>query len=387
MQLRQRGLDRLDVVRRCDDAGARLADQVGGGAVGRHDGEDRPLGREVFEDLPREDALAASARVRDQEQERLRVALQLERGLTRRVGDQLELVAEPALRRPLAVGRAEVAEEARLHVEAGLVERGQERARVALAEEAAGVRDPEALSGRVVEAGEVVEVAAVRDRHDLPLRREAARLVGDRVRDARDRVGRVRDEPRDADVDLLLRPHGHALRAPVWMCHERVAQVGDPLRTGRLLHRGADEVDRVRRRGGDDDVDPLPACDPDRGWDRGQIPAHVLVRDEQAPRGEPRLHERALEPLLAVQLLGGLPPLRADVAGAVHPGLRRLAEVGVLVDPLRVVRRQHVRLDPERGQVLRELERSLDPATAGGRPVERDEQQFHAPDATARRRA
>ena len=52
------------------------------------------------------------------------------------------------------------------------------------------------------------------------------------------------------------------------------------------------------------------------------------------------------------------------------------------MDPLRVVRRQHVRLDPERGQVLRELERSLDAAAARGRPVERDEQQFHAPDAT-----
>ena len=379
---RQRGLDRLDVVRRRDDAGARLADQVGRGAVRRHDGEDRPLGREVLEDLAREHALAAAARVRDQEQERLGVALELERGLARRVRDQLELVSEPAFRRPFAVGRAEVAEEARLHVEAGLVQRGQERPRVALAEEAAGVGDPEALPGRVVEPGEVVEVAAVRDRHDLPLRREAARLVGDRVGDARDRIGRVRHEPRDASVDLLLRAHGHALRAPVRVRDERVTQIRDPFRARRLLHRGADEMDRVRRRGGDDDVDPLLARDPDRGGDRGQVPAHVLVRDEQAPRGELRLHERALEPLLAVQLLGGLAPLRADVAGAVHPRLRRLAEVGVLVDPLRVVRRQHVRLDPERGQVLRELERSLDAAAAGRRPVERDEQQFHAPDAT-----
>ena len=63
----------------------------------------------------------------------------------RRVRDQLEPVAEPLRLRPLAVGRAEVAEEARDDVvEARLLQRGQERPRVALAEERAGVRDPEA---------------------------------------------------------------------------------------------------------------------------------------------------------------------------------------------------------------------------------------------------
>ena len=118
--------------------------------------------------------------------------------------------------------------------------------------------------------------------------------------------------------------------------------------------------------------------DPDRRRDRGQVPAHVLVRDEQPARGEPRLDERALEPLLAVQLLGGLAALRPEVARAVHPGLRRHAQVGVLVDPLRVVGREHVGLDPERRQVLRELERPLDAAAARRRPVERDEQQLHA---------
>ena len=122
--------------------------------------------------------------------------------------------------------------------------------------------------------------------------------------------------------------------------------------------------------------------DPDRGRDRGQVPAHVLVRDEQPPRGQLREHERAAEALLAVQLLGGLAPLRPEVARAVHPGLGRRAQVGVRVDPLRVVRREHVRLDPERGQVLRELERPLDAAAAGRREVERDEQQLHDVDAS-----
>ena len=249
VQLGERPLHRLDVVGRRDHAGSRLADQGGGGAVRRHGSEDRPLGREVLEHLPGEHALAAAACVGDQEQERLGVALELERRLARRVRDQLELVAEPTLLRPLPVGGAEVAEEARLDVEPGLGERGQERARVALAEEAARVRDPEAVARCVVEPGEVVEVAAVRDRHDRSPRREAPRLLGDRIRDAGDRVGRVGDEPRDAVVDLLLRAHGHALGAPVRVRDERVAQVGDPLRAGRLLDRGADEVDRVRRRG------------------------------------------------------------------------------------------------------------------------------------------
>ena len=45
-----------DVVGRRDDAGAGLADQLGGGTVGRDDGEDRPLGGEVLEHLPGEDA-------------------------------------------------------------------------------------------------------------------------------------------------------------------------------------------------------------------------------------------------------------------------------------------------------------------------------------------
>ena len=39
--LAERGLDRLDVVGWSDDAGAGLADQVGGGAVRRHEREDR----------------------------------------------------------------------------------------------------------------------------------------------------------------------------------------------------------------------------------------------------------------------------------------------------------------------------------------------------------
>mgnify|MGYP003694605697 CR=1 FL=1 len=62
------------------DAG--LANQLGSRAVGRHDGEDRPPRREVLEDLPGEDTLAAAACIRDEQQQRLGVAL--ERGASRR---------------------------------------------------------------------------------------------------------------------------------------------------------------------------------------------------------------------------------------------------------------------------------------------------------------
>ena len=113
-----------DVVRRRDDAGAGLADQLRGGAVRRHGGEDRPLGGEVLEHLPGEDAAAAAAGLGDQQQQRLGVALQLERAAARHVRDQLEPVAEPERLRPLAVGRAEVADEAGDDVEPGVGERG-----------------------------------------------------------------------------------------------------------------------------------------------------------------------------------------------------------------------------------------------------------------------
>ena len=243
-------LDRLDVVGWSDDAGTGLADQVGGRRRPRHEREDRPLGGEVLEDLAGENALAAAARVGDQEQQRLGVALQLERGLAGRVGDQLELVPQPARVRPLAVGGAEVAQEASLDVEAGFVECSQERARVALAEEAARVRDPARRACSRVPRSRRSRSRS-RSRRPSPWAK-AARLLGDRLRDAGDRIGRAGDEPGDALVDLLLRAHRHALGAPVRVRDERVAQVGDPRRPRGHLHRRADEVDRVRRRGGEE---------------------------------------------------------------------------------------------------------------------------------------
>src|SRR5581483_2679817 len=107
-----------------------------------------------------------------------------------------EPVAELEALRPLAVGGAEVADESGDDA-VDPRKRGEERARVALAEERAGVRDPEALAAAVLEAGEVVEVRAVRDVHDGPARRALAHLVGDRLRHGDDRFGLTRDEQRD----------------------------------------------------------------------------------------------------------------------------------------------------------------------------------------------
>ena len=73
---------------------------------------------------------------------------------------------------------------------------------------------------------------------------------------------------------------------------------------GRALDGRADEVHRARRRGGEHCVDALALDDPDRRRDRGQVPGHVLVGDEQPPSEQPRLDAGPLEALLAVQLLG-----------------------------------------------------------------------------------
>src|SRR5262249_35555565 len=78
VEVEQRLADRGLVVRWDDDARARVAHELRGGAVGRDHGEDGPLGGEVLEDLPGKNAAAAAAGLRDQEEQRLGVPLQLE---------------------------------------------------------------------------------------------------------------------------------------------------------------------------------------------------------------------------------------------------------------------------------------------------------------------
>src|SRR5207253_2545939 len=119
-------------------------------AVRRHRRENRPTCRHVLEDLARNDAGAAAARLRRDQQQRLGVALQLERPPARDERDRLDAVAEPERLRELPVGGAKAADEADDDVlETRLGERAQERLRIALAEEGAGVRDAEPLARRV----------------------------------------------------------------------------------------------------------------------------------------------------------------------------------------------------------------------------------------------
>ena len=83
---------------------------------------------------------------------------------------------------------------------------------------------------RVLEAGEVVEVAAVRDHADLALGVEAAHLRRDRLGDARDRVRTSRDEMRHLLVRGLARARRGGVVTAVLVRDERIAEVGDPAR-------------------------------------------------------------------------------------------------------------------------------------------------------------
>ena len=109
----------------------------------------------------------------------------------------------------------------------------------------------------------------------------------------------ARDEPRDLLVRGLSRARRSRVVAPVLVRDERIAEVGDPAGARRALNRRADEVDRARRRGRDHDVDALALRDPDRRRDRGEVPRHARVGNEQATRRDLRLDERALEPVRA----------------------------------------------------------------------------------------
>ena len=211
----------------------------------------------------------------------------------------------------------------------------------------------------------------------LAARLEAAHLGCDRLGHARDRVRLPGDEARDLLVRGLPRPRGGRVVAPMLIRDERIPKIRDPARVGEPLDRRPYEVHGAGRRGREDDVDPLLAHDPHSSRDRGHVPRHARVGQEQAPRGHLRLDERALEAVGGTQLLGGLACSRAQVARAMDPRLRRRPQLRVPMHPLRVVGRQHVRLDAERREVLGELERALHASTARRREVHRHEQDLH----------
>ena len=114
----------------------------------------------------------------------------------------------------------------------------QERPRVALAEERAGVRDPERASAArryssPAKSSKSEPFAIVDDR---PVRLERAHLLGDRVGDGDDRVGlRARRAARPACSPCSFARTASRSRVAVRVRDERVAQVGDPARARRLL--------------------------------------------------------------------------------------------------------------------------------------------------------
>ena len=208
---------RVDVVRRDDDPGAGLADQLGRGAVGRHDREDRPPDREVLEHLPGEHALATPVRVRDEQEQRLRVALEPQ--ATRRAGRSRSAPADRRGRAsPPTRGRSSGSRR-----RSGRRRRGPSRGTPGgTVVGRAGRRSSpvcvirKRVPGCVLEPGEVVEVAAVRDRRTTPARLEPAHLLRDRLGHARDRVGARRRRaarPARAEPAALVSPscrHGGA---------------------------------------------------------------------------------------------------------------------------------------------------------------------------------
>ena len=375
--------DRVDVVGRRDHARARLADQVGGGAVGRDGGEDRPLGGEILEDLPGEDALAAAARVGDQQQQRLRVALQLERAAraartgSARAGRRGRASPPTRGRRSGSRRRSGRRRPSSSRASAGRNGRGS---RLPKNEPVCVIRKRGPRP--VLEPGEVVEVAAVRDRRHRPAR-------------ARARASPRRSPPRRTTIASA----GEATRratAPSTLSFARTAS-DSARRCGCATsesRRSATQRAPVAfactaaptkwtDAGGDrrdHDVDLLGARDPDRRRDRGQVPAHVLVGHEQAARGEPRLRRRTRRAL----------PCRAAPRRACAPSARRSARGAPTPASARAARgRRWIHFGssgastcvsiPSAGRCVRELQRPLHAAAAGGREVERHEQHLHAP--------
>ena len=122
---------------------------------------------------------------------------------------------------------------------------------------------------------------------------------------------------------------------------------------------------------------PSRAHDASGRRDGRQHPADVLVRHEQPAPEQACLESQPVGARRAVQLLSRAATLRADVARAVDPRLRGKLQLVVAMHPLRVVRREHVRLDPQLGQMGRELQRPLHAAAARGREVERHDEHLH----------
>src|SRR5205085_3280109 len=107
---------------------------------------------------------------------------------------------------------------------------------------------------------------------------------------------------------------------------------------------------------------------------REGAPRDVLVGYEELAAEESGLRAEPRDALLGEESLRRAAGLRPHVADAVDPRLRRQLELCVRRSRARDLRREHMRLDAERRQVRRELERPLDATPAARREVACHEQ-------------
>ena len=285
--------DPVDVVGRRDDARAGLTDQLRrrASAARRRGSAARPPGTRTPSRTARPDR---AARLGNQEQERVGVALERERS-RRGTGGQLEPVAQAERLRPTR-GRATRKSPTKRATTSSRPDSAapQKRPRVALAEEAAGVRDPEAVA-RVysipAKSSKSPPLVIVTTRRRIEARVSSA--IASEARD--DRVGLTRDEPRDAGSRLLL--HARARRSDVAVRVRAIESRRSATQRAPVdADRGADQMHRARRRRRQHDVDLVGTRDPHRRRDRGGVPRR---RSRPAGAGagesEARLHREAVD--------------------------------------------------------------------------------------------
>ena len=269
------------------------AEQIGGDPLGRDERQHRPLGRQVLEDLAREDAQPAAAGARDEEQERVG-APSSRRAPGRAAGSRRCEATRPArasrpiprsaVRKP-PTNRASTRSRSSGRSASRPLERLEERARAAHAEEEPGVEDPQRSDGvcsRPANSSksQPFEITAV----GVPAGASA------RASSAIVSVTAVSAETR-ANVRRAMRlehgplgAHRAALVAAVRVGEPGVAQVGDPWDAGAARHDVPDHVRRRRRRRREDDARRALAHDP-HGRPRGVRHPHDprIGKEQLAP--------------------------------------------------------------------------------------------------------
>ena len=323
----------------------RLPDQLGRGSVGRDAARiGRPTGRTR---TPSPRGRPCPGRLRRGSAEGAPPSPAAARA-TRRAAhtEELEALAEPQAGGPVAVGLAEVAQEACDDVELGVVQRPQER-RGSRRPKSCPCGDPEAVGRPALEAGDVVEVGAVRDRHHRSGRVEP--LVSSLIASETHVMASARDATRRATRSCSA---AFAFVAVVSACggrgDERVAQVGhpaDPVAARSPPRSNGSSRAATWRRRRRSRARARAGSRPGSPW----APGGVLVGVDQAPQLEPARVTARSSPCVPARTSVGLPPLHRRSARDA-PRLGRQPEALVSMQPARVVGCEDVRLDPIAGR-------------------------------------